>query len=49
MGRYIIEAKVLGVQINKCNVQTHLGVVVKTCYLDQHRNQKKSSVSDLTV
>ena len=41
-----MEAVVLSVQINKCNVQMHLGFVVKKCYLEEHRNQKKSSVSD---
>lgn len=29
----------LGVQINKCNVQMHMGVVVKKCYLEEHKSE----------
>lgn len=29
---------VLGVQINKCNVQIHMGVVVKRYYLEEHKS-----------
>lgn len=38
----------LGVQINKCNVQTHLGVVVKKCYLEEHRNERNHQPVILT-
>lgn len=33
-----MEAMVLGVQINKCNVQIHMGVVVKRYYLEEHKS-----------